>query len=79
MDKCVIKSNSERGDCVNVIRVPVGVCRQIRALGEKTNRSISSVAGELLTFALERVEIEYPSFANGVSEPDEGESEGEDE
>lgn len=79
MDKCVIKSNSERGDCVNVIRVPVGVCRQIRALGEKTNRSISSVAGELLTFALDRVEIEYPSFTNSGAESDDGEDEGENE
>ncbi len=57
-DKCIIKSADKPcGNCL--IRVTPSVHKQIQALCLKTCRSATSVASELLDFALERVEIEY--------------------
>ena len=58
MDKCIIKS-AEKGIGNSLIRVYPATYRKVDALAAKANRSITSVASELLEFALERAEIEY--------------------
>ena len=57
-DKCIIKSAEKpSGNCL--VRLSPAVHKQVQELSLRTSRSISSIATELMEFALERVEIEY--------------------
>ena len=58
MDKCIIRC-SDKPVGNTLVRVYPATYRKLGALASKANRSISSVASELLDFALERAEVEY--------------------
>jgi len=58
MDKCIIKTADRlSGNCI--IRLNAATYKKVVELSVKTGRSISSLASELLEFAIDRVEIDY--------------------
>ena len=58
MDKCIIKSAEKpSGNCL--VRLSPAVHKQVQELALRTCRSASSIATELIEFALQRVEVEY--------------------
>lgn len=58
MDKCIIKSAEKpSGNCL--VRLSLACHKQVQELALRTSRSISSIATELIEFALQRVEVEY--------------------
>ena len=68
MDKCVIRrSDKPVGNAL--VRVYPATYRKLDALASKANRSITSVASELLDFALERAEVEY-TYREGMEQQD---------
>ena len=61
MDKCIIKSaRKPSGNCL--VRVPPAIHGRLQALSLKTGRSSTSIATELMEFALDRVEVEYQYY-----------------
>lgn len=57
-DRCIIKSAEKPcGNCL--VRISPATYKQLQEIALKTSRSATSIATELLEFALERVEIEY--------------------
>lgn len=57
-DTCIIKSADKPcGNCL--VRINPAIHRQLQDIALKTNRSISSIANDLLVFGLDRVEIVY--------------------
>ena len=57
-DKCIIKSAEKPSSC-GMVRVTPDIHQKLQELARKTGRGTTSIAKELLEFALERVEIEY--------------------
>lgn len=58
MDKCIIKSAEKpSGNCL--VRLSPACHKQVQELALRTSRSISSIATELIEFALQRAEVEY--------------------
>ena len=54
MDKCIIKSAEKpSGNCL--VRLSPACHKQVQELALRTSRSISSIATELIEFALQRV------------------------
>lgn len=67
MDKCIIKSAEKpSGNCL--VRLSPAVHKRLMELSLRTCRSASSLATELMEFALDRVEIEY-QFNDGEDAP----------
>lgn len=68
MDKCIIRC-SDKPVGNTLVRVYPATYRKLDALASKANRSITSVASELLDFALERAEVEY-TYWEGMEQQD---------
>lgn len=57
-DKCIIKSAEKpSGNCL--VRLSPNTYKRLQEISMKTCRSCTSLATELMEFALDRVEIEY--------------------
>lgn len=57
-EKCIIKSAEKpSGNCL--VRLSPATYKRLQEVALKTSRSATSIATELMEFALDRVEIEY--------------------
>lgn len=57
-EKCIIKSAEKpSGNCL--VRLSPATYKRLQEIALKTSRSSTSIATELMEFALDRVEIEY--------------------
>ncbi|MDD6906315.1 hypothetical protein HKO22_06880 [Peptoniphilus sp. AGMB00490] len=56
-EKLILKIEKNYKPCTDVIRVNPAVAERVRAIASEVNKDYSTIACELLEFALDRVEI----------------------